>query len=143
MATALALEASSRAQSGGEFSLLSSCLSGGGSTSSGGGFSITGSAGQHDAGRMVGLNFAIEGGFWHGMQLLQAPGGPQLKLRIVGVNAVISWPLSAVGYQLQSCPDLHAKTWASERVTIVDNADEHTVTLPAQGVVKFFRLKKP
>lgn len=40
---------------------------GGGGTSKGGSFSLSGTAGQADAGRMTGGTYSLTGGFWNGL----------------------------------------------------------------------------
>ena len=48
------------------FSLPWWSVDGGGGTSSGGAYTLHGSAGQPDAGRMQGGSFSLAGGFWGG-----------------------------------------------------------------------------
>ena len=54
------------AQSGGDYDLDWWTVDGGGGESAGGGFSLSGSAGQPDAGALSGSDFELTGGFWHG-----------------------------------------------------------------------------
>lgn len=54
------------AQSGGGYDLSWSTADGGGGSSSGSTFSLTGTAGQPDAGVMSGGDFTLAGGFWGG-----------------------------------------------------------------------------
>jgi len=51
------------AQSGGTFEIRRSQFTGGGRTSSSGTFSMFGTAGQHDAGDLIGGTFTLRGGF--------------------------------------------------------------------------------
>ena len=52
-------------------------VDGGGNESTGGGYTIVGTIGQVDAGRMTGDGFILYGGFWHG------GGGSQVYLPLV------------------------------------------------------------
>ena len=62
------------AQSGGGFDLSWSTTDGGGGSSVGGVFSLTGTAGQPDAGVMSGGEFTLRGGFWKGGAASPLPG---------------------------------------------------------------------
>src|SRR5262245_14501613 len=105
--------ATSRAQSGGSFDLSWSTIDGGGGTSSGGQFVLNGTIGQPDAGTLIGGNFRLEGGFWSGVQVLQAAGAPILKIKLIGTDAIVSWPLNVTGFALQETPSLTAPIWTS------------------------------
>jgi len=135
----------SHGQSGGQFDLSWSAIDGGGGTSSAGQFQLHGTIGQTDAGTLAGGNFKLEGGFWSGVTLLQTPGAPILKIKLVhGGQAVISWPLNAVGFTLEETAYVaQPKSWSAAPQSVIDTATEHTVTVPAAGVVKCYRLKKP
>jgi hypothetical protein len=133
--------ATSHAQSGGQFDLSWSTIDGGGGTSSGGQFVVNGTIGQPDAGILTGGNFKLEGGFWSGVEVLQVAGAPILRIKLVGTNAIVSWPLSVTEFTLQETPSLTAPNWTSVPHKIVDTATEHTVTVPAAGIIKCFRLK--
>ena len=132
-----------RAQSGGKYDLSWSTVDGGGGMSAGGQFSVSGTVGQPDAGALVGGQFKIAGGFWSGVSVLQMPGAPVLKIKqIAGGQAVISWPLSVTGFTLEEAGALSGSPWSNTPQSVVDTATEHTVTVPAIGVMKVFRLKK-
>src|SRR5262245_52127934 len=80
-------------------------MDGGGGTSTGGVYSISGTIGQYDAGRMSGGNFSIEGGFWAIVGAVQAPGGPALRVvRSTTNTVVIAWPAPSTGFSLEQCP---------------------------------------
>ncbi len=137
-----ALATAARAQSGGQFDLSWSTIDGGGGTSAGGQFSLTGTIGQPDAGvTLTGGQFSLTGGFWSFLSVVQTPGAPLLKIKLVGANAVLSWPLNTSGFFLQETPSLSAPVWTSTPQQVVDTAAEHTVTVPAGGLMKCFRLK--
>ena len=144
MATAGCLASVGRAQSGGPFALKWSTIDNGGGTSSGGQFSVSGTIGQPDAGTLTGSQFKLEGGFWSGITLLQTPAAPILKLKLVGGGqAVISWPVSVTGFTLQESLAASEGVWNATPQAVVDTATEHTVTVPAAGVMKCYRLKNP
>ena len=130
------------AQSGGPYDLSWHKIAGGGGASSGDRFTISGTIGQLDAGTQSGGNFQLEGGFWSGVQLVQVPGGPVLRIKFVAGNAIISWPVSVTGFSLENSAAVSGAAWNVTPQPIVDTADEHTVTVPASGVIRVFRLKK-
>jgi hypothetical protein len=133
--------AKAQAQSGSQFELSWSTIDGGGGASSGGQFVVNGTIGQPDAGTLSGGNFKVEGGFWSGVQVLQVEGAPVLRIKLKGKNAVVSWPLNVIGFSLEETPSLTTPVWTSTPQAVVDTATEHTVTVPAVGIIKCFRLK--
>ena len=143
-AAALFSVPTAHAQSAGQFNLSWSTIDGGGGTSSGGQFQLAGTVGQPDAGASSGGQFKLEGGFWSGITLMQAEGAPLLKIKLIGGGmAVISWPLSVGSFTLQeSAAITQPGSWAVTPQAVIDTATEHTVTVPAAGVTKCFRLKK-
>ena len=144
MATAGCLASVGRAQTGGSFALKWSTIDNGGGTSSGGQFSVSGTIGQPDAGTLAGGPFKLEGGFWSGITLLQTPGAALLKIKPMnGGLAVISWPVSVTGFTLQESVAASEGVWKATPQAVVDTATEHTVTVPAAGVMKCYRLKNP
>jgi hypothetical protein len=134
-------ERCARAQSGGSFELSWWTVDGGGGASTGGQFTLSGTAGQPDAGTLAGGRFKLEGGFWSALQVLQTPGAPILKIKLLGSNAVISWPLSVTGFTLEETAALASGVWNPTPQSTVDTATEHTVTIPAFGAIKCYRLK--
>ena len=135
----------SRAQSGGQFDLSWSAIGGGGGSSSGGQFALSGTIGQPDAGVLAGGTFKLEGGFWSGITLLQTPGAPTLKIKLMdGGLAVISWAISATGFTLEETTGVSQPyAWSATPQPVVDTATEHTVTMPAAGIMKCYRLAHP
>jgi hypothetical protein len=143
-AAALIFTLSSPAQSGGPFSLAWSTIDGGGGLSSGGQFTLQGTIGQPDASPSAGGNFKLEGGFWSGVSLWQTPGAPTLKIKLIpGGLAVLSWPVSASGFTLEYRSSLSSGQWSAAANPVADTATEHTVTVPAAGVMKCYRLAHP
>src|SRR5436305_10351087 len=74
-------------------------IDGGGGTSTGGVYSVSGTIGQPDAGKMSGGNFSLDGGFWS-IVALQTPGGPTLFVQRTGSAVRVYWPLSATDFIL-------------------------------------------
>jgi len=130
-------------QSGGNFDLRWSTVDSGGGSSSGGSFSISGTVGQPDAGSLSGGQFKLEGGFWSGVSVAQSPDAPILKIKLVGNGqALLSWPVSVTGFALEEAASPSGAVWTNTPQSVVDTATDHTVTVPANGVIKVFRLKK-
>lgn len=136
--------APAHAQSVGQFDLLSSAIAGGGGMSGGGQFQLSGTIGQPGAGTLIGGTFKLEGGFWNGITLIQTSGAPLLKMKFIGGGlAIISWPVSVQGFTLEESGSAgQPGAWSSTPQSVVDTWAEHTVTVPANGVVKCYRLKK-
>ena len=139
-----ALTTFAHAQSGGQFDLWST-IDGGGGTSSGGQFALSGAIGQPDAGALTGGNFKLEGGFWSGITVQQTLGAPLLRIKLLGNGQVIlSWPVNASGFAIEETTNAsQSYSWTATPQSVVDTATEHTVTVPANGLVKCYRLKRP
>ena len=125
-----------------QFSIKWSTIDGGGGASAGGPFSVSGTIGQPDAGRLSGGPFKIEGGFWGGITVLQTPGAPVLKIKLIaGGLAVLSWPVDVTGFTLEETSTFaQPNSWSATPPPIVDTPTEHTATVPGSGN-KCFRLK--
>src|SRR5258707_9439926 len=78
-------------------------IDGGGGTSSGGQYSLSGTIGQPDAGKLAGGNYVLDGGFWGGLQDL---GQPFLHISLSGPNVIISWTPNTPGFFLQESPTI-------------------------------------
>src|SRR5437667_6452331 len=77
-------------------------IDGGGGTSTGGVYSVSGTIGQPDAGKMSGGSYTIDGGFWGIIAAVQTPGSPLLRIVRTATNTVVvAWPTSAAGFSLQ------------------------------------------
>lgn len=125
------------------YSIGWSKIAGGGGTSTGGNYSLVGTIGQHDAGKMAGGNYSLEGGFLSGIVLVQTAGAPRLSIQISGANAVISWPVAdSTGYVLQEGAALTPASWANSGTVVNTNGGQKSVTVPATGT-RFYRLIKP
>ena len=118
-------------------------MDGGGGTSTGGVYRVSGTIGQPDAAAAsTNGQYAVTSGFWSGVSVLQTPGGPLLKIRLIaGGQAIVSWPVNVTGFTLEEASSVTG-VWNNTPQAVVDTANEHTVTVPATNVIKVFRLKK-
>ncbi len=72
-----------------------------------------------------------------------APPAPTLDIQSAGNDVVISWPATAVGYQLESTVDLSAgNPWAAVTNLPALLGLQNVVTNPFSSGVRFFRLVK-
>ena len=114
-------------------------IAGGGGTSTNGQYSLSGTIGQHDAGGpLTGGNFSLTGGFWT-LYAVQTAGAPLLTITCSGNQAVVSWPPSVTGWNLQTNNNLATGTWGNYLGTIVNNSVTNS---PPIGKL-FFRLTQP
>ena len=118
-------------------------VDGGGGVSSGGTFSLSGTIGQPDAGRLTGGSFALEGGFWGGVQLIATPGAPRLQIEHVGGGVRVFWPVSgAAGYLLDRSDSLPGG-WGQMSSGYQTNGGQISITIPVPIGLQFYRLQKP
>jgi len=114
-------------------------IAGGGGTSTNATFQVSGTIGQPDAGgAMTGGGFSVTGGFWS-LFSVQTPGAPLLSITLSNNQAIVSWPLSATGFTLQTNSSLAAGTWSNYVGAVVNNS----VTNSSPKGPLFFRLKNP
>lgn len=113
-------------------------VAGGGGTCTGAVYQVSGTIGQHDAGGpMTGGNYSVTGGFW-AIYAVQTPGAPLLSITRVGTQTIVSWPLSATGWTLQTNVNLTTPTWGNYSGSTVNNS----VTSAPPPNNLFFRLKQ-
>jgi hypothetical protein len=65
---------------------------------------------------------------------------PSLQAQTAGNNCVLSWPLSAAGYTLETSTNLISRTGVTNVPAIVNL--QNASTNPASGGTRFYRLKK-
>ena len=116
-------------------------IAGGGGTSTGGVYSVSGTIGQPDAGKMTGGNFSLNGGFWS-IVAVQTPGGPMLFVQRVGNSVRVYWPSNATDFVLDQSLTVTG-TWSQVNFPYATNASEISITVPAPSGNKFYRLRKP
>jgi hypothetical protein len=130
----------------GQYSLDWSTTDGGGGTSTGGVYSVTGTIGQPDAGKMSGGNFTLHGGFWGLIAAVQTPGAPWLTIEQTATNSVVVWwPLAAEGWVLEWTNRLDAVSapWPQVSPPYQTNATQAWIVEPAPAGNRFYRLHKP
>ena len=127
------------------FAIDWSTLDGGGGTSTGGVYSVSGTIGQPDAGKMSGGNFTLEGGFWGIVAAIQTPGAPCLSVTRSNTAVVVWWPKADPAWKLECIPSLAASTntWTLIPPPYPTNATDCVVTEPAPVANRFYRLRKP
>ena len=119
-------------------------IAGGGGTSTGAVYSVSGTIGQADAGRMSGGNFSLEGGFWGIVAAIQTPGSPLLRIALTGSNTIlVAWPAPATGFVLQQSSGLGNPNWQDATNVPIVAGGERQVVVPASGGSRFFRLRYP
>jgi hypothetical protein len=118
-------------------------IAGGGGTSTNSPYAVTGTIGQHDAGGpLTGGNFALTGGFWALLSVVQTPGVPPLFISRSGNSATVYWQAVA-GWNLQQNSDLTAPAgWSASGGVTSANGTNYLSVSPLAGNL-FFRLGKP
>ena len=116
-------------------------IDGGGGTSTGGTYSVTGTIGQPDAGRMSGGAYSLEGGFWGIIGAIQTPGSPLLRVLLTSTNTVVvAWPNPSSGFSLQQNGALGNTNWLGvTNVPIVVGSEKQVIVAPPTGN-RFYRL---
>jgi hypothetical protein len=118
-------------------------IDGGGGTSTGGVYSVTGTIGQPDAGRLTGGQYTLEGGFWS-IVALQTPGAPRLTVRQSGTSVIVSWPESgAAGFRLNFTPAVGTTPWQLDPSAYTTNNGVISVTAPSPTGNRYYQLIKP
>jgi hypothetical protein len=130
------------------YSIDWSTIDGGGGTSAGGGYSVTGTIGQPDAGRMSGGSFTLEGGFWGVIAAIQTEGAPTLAVELVGGQVKVSWPTPAAGWVLTETNRLNSvgsPPWPAVSTAQYQTNDGRVfiLTAPQPLQSRYFQLRKP
>jgi len=137
----LLLLASSVAQA--QFTIDWFTIDGGGGTSTGGVYSVSGTIGQPDAGKMSGGNYTVDGGFWGIIAAVQTPGAPLLTITSSNATSVVlSWPWPSTGFVLQENPILGTTNWTDVATSLTTNGLNLEVVVPSPVGNRFYRLKK-
>ncbi len=120
-------------------------IDGGGGTSTGGVYSLSGTIGQPDAGRMTGASYALDGGFWGFVGAVQTAGAPLLSVERLGTNVRVFWPLPATGFVLDQTGTLGGPpaSWLQVGFPYQTNATHISITVPAPVGNRFYRLRRP
>ena len=120
-------------------------IDGGGGTSTGGVYSISGTIGQPDAGKMSGGSYMIDGGFWGIIAAVQTPGAPLLSIARTTTNTVaVYWPSTSTGFVLQQDTNgITSVNWSNVVTTPTDDGTTKTVVINPPGGNRFYRLFHP
>jgi len=127
--------------SGQSYSIDWFTIDGGGGTSTGGVYSVSGTIGQPDAGKMSGGNYSIDGGFW-GIIAVQTPGAPLLSVERLGSAVRVYWPTNATGFVLDQSLTVTG-AWSQVSFPYTTNATQISITVPAPTGNRFYRLRRP
>lgn len=118
-------------------------VAGGGGTGTNGQYSLSGTIGQHDAGKMSGGNYSLTGGFWS-LFAVQTPGSPTLRIFMTGTNTVVlAWPAPSTGFSLQQNAALGTTNWVGVPNVPTVVGGENQVILTPQPGNEYFRLSHP
>jgi hypothetical protein len=120
-------------------------IDGGGGTSTGGVFSISGTIGQPDAGKLAGGNYVLDGGFWGIVLAIQTPGAPFLSITRSNSSVIVFWPAPAPGFVLDETTTLTGAPapWTPVAFPYQTNATHIGISAPATTGNRFYRLRKP
>lgn len=126
-----------------QYSIDWSTMDGGGGTSTGGDYSLSGTAGQPDAGTMSGGEFVLTGGFWSVLAVVENPPAPSLTIaRNAPDSVVISWPTPGTGWFLEQNPDLTPGNWSVVAGAPVEVGGNSQVTISPLETTGYYRLRK-
>ena len=119
-------------------------INGGGGTSADGVYSVSGTIGQPSSSTMSGGNYAVTGGFWSLLAVVQTPGAPLLTINYSGNSVIVSWPVSPSGFTVQQNSNLaSAAGWSAYGGTVSTNNGVNSITLTSPVGNLFFRLSIP
>ena len=141
MVLAVFLPVSARCQS---YAIDWFTIDGGGGTSTGGVYSVSGTIGQPDAGRMTGTGYALDGGFWGFVGAIQTVGSPLLSVERIGASVRVFWPASTAGFVLDEATVLGGppSSWNLVANPYETNATQISITISAPIGAKYYRLRK-
>ena len=114
-----------------------------GGTSTGALYSVSGTIGQPaGTGTMSGGNYAMTGGFWSLINIVQTPGAPALSIYHHGNVVTVSWQ-NVSGWSLIQNAHLTAPvaSWTASSGVVAGATNSLTLTNPAGNM--FFRLTHP
>ena len=119
-------------------------IAAGGGASAGGQYQVTGTIGQHDAGAtMNGGGYAVTGGFWSLVSVVQTVGLPSLSITQSGNTVIVSWPNTG-SYTLQQNNNLGMPTgWAASSYFISSANGTNSISISPPAGNLFFRLANP
>jgi hypothetical protein len=121
-----------------------SVSAGGGGTSASGAFEVKGTVGQPSAVVSVSGPYAVRGGFWSQVQVLQTPGAPVLRLVQEFGLVKLRWAKGTPGFLLETTTTVgNPASWTTTGGSPVENGADFEVAQPPPAGVRFFRLRRP
>src|SRR6266498_2017750 len=104
-------------------------IDGGGGTSTGGLYSVSGTIGQADSGKMSGGSYTIDAGFWGIIAAMQTPRAPLLSIALTTTNTVaVFWPSPSAGFVLQqNTKRVASANWSNVVITPADDGATKTI----------------
>lgn len=131
-----------------DFSLDWFSTAAGGGESSGGDFELSATLGEPDAGDLAGGDFAITGGFWSIVTVVDTPVAISLNVSLADGSVIISWLESeSAGFALEETAALAGLSgntaWTTVNVTPLASNGTKTVRVPLASGNRFYRLNKP
>ncbi len=120
-------------------------VDGGGGVSTGGVFTLSGTIGQPDAGKMTGGNYTLEGGFWGLIAAIQGPGMPPLYVTNLNNTVTVYWPVPAMDCVLEQASVLTTlpSGWNQVPFPYQTNASFIYINVTPPVGNKFYRLRRP
>ena len=122
-----------------------STVDGGAGMSTGGVYSVSGTIGQPDVGKMNGGSYSIESGYWGLLAAVQIPGAPSLSIfRTITNTVVVAWPSSSSDWILQqNTNSVSSLNWSNVTAAIQDDSTTKTLIVNPPTGNRFYRLWKP
>lgn len=119
-------------------------VDGGGSTSTStdGRFSVSGTAGQPDAGKSASndARFQLNGGFWYGEIIFC---DYTLGITYSGGKVTVSWPCDLGGCILEATDELRSSAPATVWTPVSPQPTGHSYTVAVTSTQRYFRLRSP
>jgi hypothetical protein len=128
-----------------EFAIDWHTVDGGGGFSTGTVYSVSGTVGQPDARAASGGAYALQGGFWSVVTVLQTPNAPQLAIAVRNGIVYVSWPLPADGWVLgftNALPHEAAAPWPRHSPPYASAGGRMEFAEPVVYGAHFYRLFK-
>ncbi len=121
-------------------------IDGGGGVSKGGTYTLVGTVGQPDAGRLTSEGRSVIGGFWGWISTVETPGAPELTIsqETSTGEVLLEWPAPSTGWVLQESNQLQpAGTWSAVSTVPVLTGSHRRVTILNPIGNRYYRLFKP
>ncbi len=108
-------------------------------------YSVSGTIGQPDAGKMSGGNYSLDGGFWGIIAAVQTPGAPLLSIVRTTTNTVaVFGPSPSTGFTLQqNTTSVASVNWSNIVTAPSDDGTTKTLVVNPPTGNCFYWLLKP